>query len=215
MKELASSNDASAATESSQRLSDQPGERNKARSWISGLVKDAAVPIIVATSTFGGAYWGANLAYQGGRENLQAQILEERSRVEKEKRAEVYVDFLDKASGYATQYSRVVVRCAPNGLTPTDSTHAKAREEAYLLGCLSSDEQVANAWDGLHRARSEVFVYGSSQANSAATAIMGELPLEANRNLDPIPAFAITSNTYARFQQVMCMELPSNSRNDC
>lgn len=195
-------------------------------------VKDVAVPAIVAIVALVGSYFGATLAYKGTQEAQRIQISEERAKVERDKRADVYLKLLSAAAKLGAEAGQLSYECGrlhiqdhpASPATPPDgeSEHKanKQRQQLEYLKCMWSNDHLKGPIQEFLDAQNSVYIYGTTEAIVAVNRIAIELDLGLTNNekqKSPLvnSVFDLQSAAYMAFRQVLCKELPSNPRPEC
>lgn len=168
-----------------------------------------------------GAFYGAQIAYRSSQEAQQNQIREERAKIERDKRADAYLTFLDAATGYTARWISVAIQCRdpewgvliiPHPPTNQDPNSPENRKQAEVEQCISTNSDLAQARERLDNARNVVYIYGSDDANFIADKVAAETLREAASQTS---FFTSKTETYKEFQRLMCKEVPPNRRAGC
>ncbi|MFD4672984.1 hypothetical protein ACFWNN_24875 [Lentzea sp. NPDC058450] len=178
------------------------------------VIMPLVLAAVAAIAAFGSSFYGASLANEGSRRVQEKQVDEERKKVERDKRADVYLKFLDASTTYVDKISPLTTRCdAPPVWTEADPYPLTG------LSCIMIRPEFHDARKPLHEARNAVYVYGSSNANKLADALMQTLPaseIPFPRKYDPTAYNSEDRHqAYRSFQAAICREVPPNPRNDC
>jgi hypothetical protein len=165
----------------------------------------------------GGAWIGANAATNNQRD----QAKEARQAEARQKRADVYSDFLDAAVKYATTTRQIQakIRAAPV---------YKPGRTLYICGnpsfqrCTDLDRELPRYLSARSRfqgALNDVYVYGSNPGVELAREMAGALPASLNTPKNGFPIGRVKeeklSRTYSRILDRMCAEVRSDPRPTC
>ncbi|WP_328500583.1 hypothetical protein OG828_07685 [Streptomyces sp. NBC_00457] len=142
-------------------------------------------------------------AYQQARtqiESQSSQLFEDQKKEQREKRAEVYEEFLKAADTFAVETNKIITDCKDGKCSPNWGDWQTARYD----------------YQG---AVNHVWVFGSDAAVKQLVAVSGTLPESVwAPNSDELNLrFKSTGFTtaYNGFQSLMCRELPAQPRNSC
>lgn len=197
------------------------------------LVKDIAMPLLVAFVALCGTYIGSSISAAVARDGQQAQLAEDRSKAERDRRSEIYMRFLGSADAYYRRQVEAEKSCR-NSLaasTPEERT-------GKILLCVGRDPQLATLLEPLRKARDELQVYGSSDAVAASEEVMIFLPIAQSalgtsevlvfmnfdgqlekqiggRTIELLGSWSNFSSAYREFQRVACRDLPPRPRENC
>jgi hypothetical protein len=170
----------------------------------------------VAGLAFGGTYFGAKTANDGAAANQQRMIDEERAKVDRDRRAATYIDFLDKANDYAYTVAAVAV-CSQKVIDarpPGDTAPV-----TFGPSCSAELSSIQSKRHDFQGARNKVFYYGSAEAESAAQELASALPpAVGGRVEDPIDVRVDLDRfgrLYSEFNRVVCRDVQTDPRRTC
>ena len=168
-----------------------------------------------------GGFAGSSLQVDAQLQNQQAQFAEQRAKEERDKRATVYLDFLDKANLYAnaTESSRACFNRAREAAGPNARSFEIGPECSKTIGTLAPTRH------GFQGARNQVYVYGTQAAEDQAGLIAGYLPPAVGGQPESgLPELGTDFNNFDRlqfrklyqdFQVIVCREVPAQPRTSC
>jgi len=146
------------------------------------------------------SFWGS---WQQARTQLEAQVAqnrEDRSKEDREKKAEVYEEFLDTANSFAVETNKIITDCKDGKCSPDWDKWQTARY---------------NYQGAVNR----VSVWGSDAASDQMAELSETLPNSLwSPDSDSISLHFKSkefSVSYLAFQSLMCRELPANPRKGC
>ncbi|MEU7525470.1 hypothetical protein AB0A74_07040 [Saccharothrix sp. NPDC042600] len=189
--------------------------------FLKGIVIPLIVVAVASLGTFAGAYYGADKAYQASREAQQNQAREERAKIEREKRGEIYLSFLDSATGYTARWISALIQCRdpdskvlviPHPPTNPDPNSPENRKYEEVQYCVLTNSDLTQARERLDKARNAVYIYGSDKANLIADKVVTESFEQLRSNTILLTS---KSENYKEFQRMMCEEVPPNRREKC
>ncbi len=170
------------------------GQRSEILIGLTGIVLGAAIA--------GG--FSSLAAWQQTRSTEQvqeSQTLEEHRSEDREKRAEVYSDFLHSSDKFAVETSNTISNCAKKNPCKFDWRAWDEARSAYQ-GSVNS-----------------VYVYGSDDAVRASRAVSASLPSSIWEPPPASPHLEFKAEqfrtAYREFQLTMCHELPAIPRDSC
>ncbi|MGQ4712323.1 hypothetical protein ACUN22_01420 [Streptomyces anulatus] len=158
------------------------------------------VALIGAIIGGGFSYLGAWHQSRTQLEAQEAQGREDRKKEDREKRAEVYEDFLGAADVFAVKTNGIITDCKDGKCSP--NWHAWQTSRAEYQGALN-----------------QVWVYGSDQAVTQTGRVSAALPKSLwEPSADELHLTFESANfraAYQGFQSLMCRELPASPRTAC
>ncbi|MGD9525452.1 MAG: hypothetical protein AB7L91_17510 [Dehalococcoidia bacterium] len=184
------------------------------------------VPIFVAVLVTFGSFMGTTLANGTARDNTAAELREQRSQADREKRVEVYKAVFVAAEDYADKAS-ILNYCL---LQRPPIPPGKGSIPPVCTDDLTAMFSAKRAFDG---ARVDLNTYGSRAANDVVTAWAAAFPdLETERfisgceELDQPTSLPVVVTSIPwrpdrhvaqreAFRSVMCRELPAEPRDNC
>jgi hypothetical protein len=197
------------------------GERNDKRAERShdrfSVIATALVGIVGVVGTLAASCIQVDAQLQ----NQQAQFAEQRAKEERDKRATVYLGFLDKADLYAnaTESSRACFNRAREAAGPDSRSFEIGPECSRTIGTLAPTRH------GFQGARNQVYVYGTQAAEDQAGLIAGYLPPAIGGQPESgLPELGTKFNNFDRlefrqlyqdFQVIICREVPAQPRTAC
>lgn len=188
-----------------------PGDDKAVPAGRSRTTSLYVIPVLTALLAGGATYLGATIASDATLTTQREQIIENRQVVERNKRAEVYLSLLDKATEYAYAVDGAVA-CVERETAGRNGAAALSRECSANLAGISTPRS------DFQRARNLVFVYGSQEAEDAAGLLAGTLP-DAVGTLDGGISgrvdFDLFGERYRQFNRVMCRDVQTDPARRC
>jgi hypothetical protein len=207
--------------------------RHESRVPVSGPVVEKkadrrlAIITVLATAAVGivgviGTVWASKLSVDASIRNQDVQIKEQRAKEDRDRKADVYLNFQETSNKYTTAINAAkTCILAARDATPVGAT-------SYSVGpeCVKDLNDVAPARYSFQGARNRVFVYGSQEAEDQARRIASYLPsargVDASHGgLPPLDdSFfnyddAVFDVMYRAFNRIICQEVPPEPRKGC
>jgi hypothetical protein len=178
-----------------------------------------AAGVIALGGGLGGAWIGANAANRNQRDEAR----EARQAEARQKRADVYSDFLDAAGAYAGRSREIqtkITAVTQRNLRPGQKFTAVRRFERTLpwRGCPSRVSALPVGSEPFQGALNDVYVYGSARGVSAARRVAAALPPSL---FDPQTVKlggvieARFKRAYSTVLDTMCAEVSVDPRQAC
>lgn len=172
------------------------------RDWLEKI----ATPLVAAVLAVLGSFWGTTIANDTATNNQRTSFAEQRAQVERDKRGDAYLKFLETTGGFARVLVVAHDRCA------------SGRSD----GCDSARADLQTRFGDLANAVNVVYIYGSSDANRLMNSVLQLLPNIYETNESNFESYirnglddSALKPRLTAFQQNMCKELPANPRGDC
>lgn len=185
-------------------------QEDPARQW--SWIRDVTVPVLVATVAIVGTYLGASQANGGNQQILAAQIKEERIKADRDKRLEVYLNFLKAADEYAKAIGPEWEKCKGFVDQGTVEVAIKCRDELNTI--------VGANRPTFYDAYDRMYIFASSEALQAAGEIFNSFPRSAFVADSAIAVHAkFDPNSYTqavvKLKKSACRDIPANPRETC
>jgi hypothetical protein len=184
-------------------------ERERRADWRRTAMTAVVAGILGIVATSAGSFMQARSAI----DSQQAQAAEARGKEDRDRKNGAYFAFLDAANGYAVATATIRVCLTDAAAVPGPITIDQCRPAVERLG-----EQRSK----FASARSQVYVWGSPEANAVERRISAMLPT-TEVDLDDVSSqlgdLSFDSDAFALahqdFQRRLCVELPANPRDNC
>lgn len=179
------------------------------------------VAIIAGVVGIVGALSGSAVQIYGAARNQEAQFAEQRAKEDRDRRADVYLKFLDAAN----KYSVATVRTRDCILKARDSRPPGSTSYSLDGTCGKNVSDLAPSRQEFQGARNRVFVYGSEEAERQARVIASYLPnAVGGDSVTGLPPFDDDlfnfsddqfNEMYRAFNAIVCREVPAQPRATC
>jgi hypothetical protein len=205
------------STDDDEKRSDPPGRSSIA----DRLLVPIFVAIVTAAAAIGGSFVGATKANDGNAAIQQQAIAEQRAKDDRDKKADIYLHYLENANTYANSVEDAYTCIYNYAIAPEPKGSAPQ-------SCIDAINRLQTPRFDYQGSINELYIYGSDEANRAHRAVSATLPASVGyltvpgTGLPPLNEVfgqkfdrVAFGRAYSNFLKIVCMEVPARPRPNC